>query len=169
MMYPDWFPEGTTRSTSNLPFNYEKDLSAVSQAEARALGERMPAELPLRGRLSRVKKEKNGSWFFRFDRPGTIEEVRLTPNQELAEITVRRGKFAWMMNRLHHLLGFEGGSRYFVWGILIDLVSISLILFSFSGVYLWYRTKRNRLFGWFILGGSTAYVLGSVIFLLLRD
>jgi len=41
-----------------------------------------------------------------------------------------------------------------------------MIFFAASGIYLWYVLKKDRRLGWIILGGSTAYALGSILFLL---
>ena len=141
----------------------------MSQTEARLLGPQLALEFGLRGRLTKLHKRSRGDWHYVFERPGTIEQVELTPGKEQVRLIIVRKKFAATMNRLHHLQGFEGGGRFLAWGILVDIVSISLILFALSGVYLWYRSKRDRLLGWVILGGSSAYVLGSILFLLLRD
>jgi len=169
MLHEDWFPKGTSRSTSQERFEPGRDTKTMSNAEARILSQRLAAELHLRGRLSKLRRRSKGNWHFVFERPGTIEEVELTPGQEQVKLTIRKKKFAATMNRLHHLRGFEGGGRFFAWGLLVDIVSISLILFAASGIYLWYATKKDHLLGWVILGGSTAYILGSILFLLIRD
>jgi hypothetical protein len=42
-----------------------------------------------------------------------------------------------------------------------------MIVFPLSGIYMWFVLKKDRRLGWFVLGGSTAYVVGSIAFLLM--
>ena len=73
------------------------------------------------------------------------------------------------MNQLHQLHGNEGWSRFWLWGLIVDVVSVSMILFALSGVYMWYVLKKDRRLGWIVLGARTLYVVGLVIFLVLRS
>lgn len=47
----------------------------------------------------------------------------------------------------HVLHIFGGGFKYDLYLIFQDLVSISMFLFAFSGVYMWYNLMRNKWWG----------------------
>ena len=84
----------------------------------------------------------------------------------LTVMTIHNGA-AWMWNRMHQLHLFKGGGGYFIWGVMIDLVSITLILFGVSGVYLWYTLKaNNRRLGWILFVSSSVYTVGSIVYLM---
>jgi hypothetical protein len=58
-------------------------------------------------------------------------------------ITDLREKF-----HFYHVLHiFGGGFKYDLYLIFQDLVSISMFLFAFSGVYMWYNLMRNKWWG----------------------
>lgn len=71
------------------------------------------------------------------------------------------------MNRLHHFHGYGDSGRFWLWGLFVDIASAAVIFFAASGIYLWYVLKKDRRLGWIILGYSTAYALGSILFLIL--
>ena len=167
MLHPDWFPGGEEETTRQLVSSIAKNLSAeLGQRESRALSYRLARELDLRGRPEDPKRERDATWIFSYRRPGTRETLRVTPGSEKVVLTVQKGGFAPTMRNLHHLHGYEGGLRFFLWGFFLDLVSAAMIFFSLSGIYLWYVLKRERRLGWIVLGSSTAYVVGSIFYLL---
>ena len=166
MLHPDWFPGGEEETTRQLVSSIAKNLSGeLGQRERRTLSYRLARELDLRGRPEEPKREQDATWTFSYRRPGTREMLRVTPGSENVELTLREGGFAPTMRNLHHLHGYEGGLRFFLWGFFLDAVSAAMIFFSLSGIYLWYVLKRERRLGWIVLGSSTAYVVGSIFYL----
>ena len=70
--------------------------------------------------------------------------------------------------RLIHFLHFRGGysQPYFVnitWAVIVDAVAISMWLWAFSGVYLWWRRSRRILLGWACLIVGVLSFLGLVL------
>jgi hypothetical protein len=72
------------------------------------------------------------------------------------------------MNQYHRLHGYSGGLNYYLWAFIYDLSSISMIVFSLSGVYLWYKTERKRTAGWFVLLGSTVLTYATILYLMYK-
>lgn len=66
----------------------------------------------------------------------------------------------------HRLHGYGGGLLYDVWTLLYDLASLSLIVFAFSGIYMWYKLTTRRSIGWIVLGASFTYAAAIVSYLL---
>ena len=108
-----------------------------------------------------------GGWTFTFRRPGTEEIVRWAPGNPEVEFRTQGSGLRTIFNRLHHLHGYQGGLRFWLWAAFLDVVSLSMFLFAGTGVYLWFRTKEDRRLGWILLVGSTVFVMGSVAHLLL--
>lgn len=48
-----------------------------------------------------------------------------------------------------------------LWGVLVDVVAVSIVVWTLSGLYIWWKLKRFRLWGW------SAIVAGCVAFILL--
>ncbi len=169
ILHQDWFPGAQSEKTTTHPTSSValETTSPVTQDNADAWGRELADELNLRGRLDKQRRTDEGSWVFDFGRPGTYETLTATPGMGETTLTIEEGGFARIMNRLHHFHGFAGGLRFFLWGLFVDLVGLAMIVFPLSGIYMWWVLKKDRRLGWFVLGGSTAYVIGSITFLLI--
>jgi hypothetical protein len=66
---------------------------------------------------------------------------------------------------LHRLHGYGGGGLYDVWAVLYDLASLALIVFAFTGVYLWHATLRPRWPGWLALGVGAVFTTAMILHL----
>lgn len=65
--------------------------------------------------------------------------------------------------RFVHFLHFRGGyglkhAPYLVWAAVVDLVAASMLFWVISGVYLWLRQPRHRIWG------SVAFLGGLILF-----
>jgi hypothetical protein len=47
-----------------------------------------------------------------------------------------------------------------------DLSALSMIVFSITGFYLWYKTERKRLAGWLVLLASTLLTFSTIFYLM---
>ena len=170
--HQDWFPGGKRESTTHeltsevavrMPLGLSVQQSAPWQQQ-------LADELGLRGRPGKRRQQEGGAedglWTFEYDRPGTSEKLRVRPSSAAVTLTVEAAGFAGIMNRLHHFHGYAGGPRFFLWGLFVDLASLAMILFPLTGIYLWYRLKKDHRLGWLILGGSTVYGAGSMLYLI---
>ncbi|MDH3445297.1 MAG: hypothetical protein OEN50_15335, partial [Deltaproteobacteria bacterium] len=70
------------------------------------------------------------------------------------------------MVSFHRLRGYGGGVLYSLWSLLYDLASFSLIIFAFTGKYLWYRLTKKKTLGWIFLGISYGYAAVTIFYLL---
>ena len=50
-----------------------------------------------------------------------------------------------------------------IWAIAVDLVSVAMLFFAGSGIYLWWKSKRDAL-GTVLLGSGTIYVIGTIVY-----
>jgi hypothetical protein len=94
------------------------------------------------------------------------DHVRITYNIEKQKITVEDKRFRWdhFVTTLHARGGYRQDSFLNdAWAFIVDLVSLSFILWVASGLYMWWQLKQTRRWGWFALGGG---VLSFVLFLL---
>jgi hypothetical protein len=144
------------------------DASALAAAggdpERRDLERRIRNELGLRGRLEHSRPSDGGGWTLIFRRPGTEVELSL-PARGPAQLKTTRSGAADTLDRMHQFRGYSGEPLHLLWAAVVDLTSLALVLFAVSGVYMWYVVKRDRV-GWILLGCSSAYVMGSILYLL---
>lgn len=103
---------------------------------------------------------------FTIFRPGTTYDVRL-PHDADDTVTIRqtRENLAGLLIQLHRIHGY-GGWLFNTYVAFNDLASFSCIFFALTGVYLWWKTVRRKLWGALCLGASIAYGLGMILYLL---
>lgn len=101
-----------------------------------------------------------------FWRPGTVAEVRVSYPVDSVYVTIRKGNTYATMHHFHRLHGYHGGINYYAWAFMNDLSALSMIMFAFSGLYLWYTTEREHLAGWIVMIVSTAFTALTIIYLM---
>jgi hypothetical protein len=67
------------------------------------------------------------------------------------------------LHRLHHYGGGFARNAYIVFN---DLASFSCILFALSGVYLWWKTARQKIWGILCLAVSCGYAITMITYLM---
>lgn len=168
MTNQDWFPDSKETTTHELRSEVAARMApGLSKQQAEPWQQQLAAELDLWGRPGKRWHNDDGEWTFEYGRPGTNEKLKVRPGDANVTVTLETAGFTGTMNRLHHLHGYAGGGRFFLWGLLVDLASLALILFPVTGILLWYKLKKDRRLGWVILGGSSAYVVASMLHLIL--
>jgi len=134
--------------------------------DLRKLGNEIKREFNITGRLN-YNRNKNGGISFNIFRPGIVQHVKIKNDLDsLTIIKTERKTFYEINKRIHRIHGFEGGPLYFVWGVLLDLTAVSMIIFSVTGILLWYRIRKFFKFGWFIL--VPVFILGIIVFIFLK-
>ena len=136
-------------------------------------GEKEPAEYALylqktyqlRGKREAPQRLSDGSWRFRYVRPGTLYEAIVSADGASVRITESRDSLRRTLIGFHRLHGYGGGLLYDLWAVFYDLASLSLIVFAVTGVYMWYKLTARRLLGWILLGSSFAYSAAMVLYL----
>jgi len=101
-----------------------------------------------------------------FSRPGTTASLEFTRQYDSVYVEIRKANFNMTMNQFHRLHGYSGGWNYFLWAFVYDLSSTSMIIFSVTGFYLWYKTERRRLAGWLVLAASTILTFSTIFYLM---
>jgi hypothetical protein len=89
---------------------------------------------------------------------------RITWRRQAGKIKVEKQSFS--LYRLIHFLHFRGGyaQPYLaskIWAVLVDAVSICLWVWIVSGIYIWARRPKKRLWG------SICVISGSALFIIL--
>lgn len=93
-----------------------------------------------------------------------LKTVRLTYYEKQSRIRMEEQPLglAKFLTAAHVRSGFD--FPYFLellWGVLVDVVAVSIVVWTLSGLYIWWKLKRFRLWGW------SAIVAGCVAFILL--
>lgn len=161
IIHQNWLPKPepvkTTR-TESLVYTGSKEPAAYSMY--------LQKVFDLRGQLARPRWLQDGSVQFRYVRPGTVHEAVVAPGGDSVRISTQQVNFVETMTRFHELHGYGRGMLYDVWALLYDFASLSLIVFAFTGIYLWYRLTKKKLLGWICLGVSYGYAAVTILYLM---
>jgi hypothetical protein len=100
-----------------------------------------------------------------FRHPGTEVKVVIDNASDSVTYTVRKKNFVAILHQFHRLHGYEGGWNYNLWAFAYDLSAASMIIFAFTGVYLWYETERTKWPGWLTLAAFTMFTAYTLYYL----
>jgi hypothetical protein len=151
--FPRGEPQRTTR-TEPLQFAGERNSGEfVGFLESR---------FGVHGRRQPPKAQKDGTWLFRWVRPGVNHDIVV--NAAGTQATVTRAEFGatGLAHGLHRLHGYGGGAVYDIWSVFYDLASCAMIVFAVTGIYLWWRTAKVKWPGWLCLAFSFGFT-GTMI------
>jgi hypothetical protein len=142
----------------------KEKIDGIGSIEPDSLAEWSRKKYHLHGR--HFIDENNESIAVDFSHPGTIASVRVLRSYDSVYFEVKKGNFNTVMHQYHRLHGFAGGWTYFTWALTYDLSAISMIIFSITGIYLWYKTERRRLVGWMVFLASTLLTFSTIYYLM---
>ena len=90
--------------------------------------------------------------------PGTIVLIKYSGATGGAVIHKERSGFVMMLNRLHHLGGVAHEfAPLNAWGFALGAAAIGLLVLGTSGLYLWFKTYRERRIGIVLLGVNLVF------------
>jgi hypothetical protein len=112
----------------------------------------------------RITTSNGGIKVYRFLRPGYRAELRRV-HVDSVQVSIKEGTFGSVMNDFHRLRGYEGTWTHMVWAFLYDLSCISLLVFSFSGVCLWWKLETNKKTGTIFFLASTAITGLTILYI----
>ena len=105
-------------------------------------------------------------------KPGESTRVEVDLRAKTATIESEQRSLGDALNYLHKMPGphnvrFRGNWVYMSWwAVTADVVVYGILFLTVSGLYLWWKIKRERAVGWALLAGGTATVallVGSIV------
>ncbi len=89
--------------------------------------------------------------------PDFLTPVRVIYYTEESRLTVEHRDFSTrqFITGMHFRGGYDmGGFWDSVWALLVDIVSIALMLWIATGIYMWWQLPSTRRWGWLALGSG---------------
>ncbi len=146
MIHEKWFPRGPQKVTTSEPLSLSEPLATAEFIK------NLESAYGIGGQRRPPKPLANGGWQFNWVRPGENTEAIVSAGAKQVSITRTHFDPGGWAHGLHRLHGYRGGWAYWIWAGFMDLASAAMILFAVSGVYLWWKTTRNKLPGLLCLG-----------------
>lgn len=119
---------------------------------------------PLGREMMNTAGIEGGYWVYRLNarqvqagHPDFLTPVRLSYFPQERRLVVERRPFSLrtFLSGMHTRGGYDmGGFWDSVWAVCIDLVSVGLILWIASGIYMWWGLPSTRQWGWLALGAG---------------
>lgn len=111
-------------------------------------------------RGTQVSKE----WHKAYVKPGYRAEIKFIEGKKV-QLKIDRGSFGRTMSDFHRLRGYTGHWTHIVWALLYDLSCMALLVFAFTGLYLWCRLERKKTAGFLLLMLSTGLTVFTIVYI----
>lgn len=129
------------------PVIHERDLALAPGMEARAAAQQLMDSDDYAGELGNIKTTPAG-FQFGINRAGTNYNVVYDRTTGKTHVRESVQGFMGMLNRLHHLNGLHHASGAMnAWGWALVFVSVTLLLLGATGIYMWFRLRKERFAG----------------------
>ena len=110
---------------------------------------------------------KNDTTVFEYIKPGRYYQIKVPMDRTTALLRIEKHNLVRTLIGFHRMHGYGGGWLYNVYVVMMDLASIATILFSLTGIYLWYKLIRQKSWGLLLLAVSISYTM-LVIYLFMN-
>jgi hypothetical protein len=121
----------------------------------------------IHGQRKKMSMNVDGSIEISYVRPGHNYKVIVSPGRSTVKILHTEQTLRQTLIIFHRLEKYGGGMVYNIYIFMMDLSGIALIIFSLTGIYMFFTTIKRKAIGWVILSVSIAYTL-LVIFSFLQ-
>ena len=150
--------KGVPLWTTRVDKHYAIDVPAGG--ELRPVGARIVQDLGLDGAFGayRQSPDQLNVYVYRFLHS---TQVKYMIKEQRIIVEDRRFRFDQFLTGMHARGGFEqAGVLNKAWGVVVDLACLGMLLWVFSGFYMWWSLPGLRGWGWLaFLGGVGSYAL----------
>ena len=115
-------------------------------------------EQNIEGRKTRENTDKSGNQTVEFAHAGGSANIVFSNNKQEAVITFSHKKTGNAIIGIHRQRGYGGGWVYNLYAFLLDIIGISLILFTITGIIMWLKLLKNSRIAWIIFISGFIYV-----------
>jgi hypothetical protein len=158
MAHRPWFlPPPPAPTTQTVTLNVDSTLPLLQRAAY------VKKELALPGRIQFSQKQPPDGTLFWVDRPGWMIRVDVYPQNHTVRLITQRAGWIGTLIMLHKIAGYDNEPLFDLYALFCDLAGLSMIVFAFTGVYLWWKSVKNHALGLVCLAASCAYAIGMMI------
>jgi hypothetical protein len=122
-------------------------------------------QLQLPGRIQFPQTQPDNLVRFWVNHPGTMTRVDVSTKGKRIDLTTQRVGLVGTLIMLHKVCGYDAEPLFDAYAFFCDLAGVSMILFPITGIYLWWKTARNHLWGTLCLVASCAFAAGIMLYL----
>lgn len=150
MIHHDLFPsEGGTKTTQTIEVNPEEITNDNWQ--------NFLSKNEVSGRLNNERINADGDKILQYANASSNTNIKIFAHGESVEITKNNKNKAHAIIGLHRQRGYGGTLPYNLYALLLDLVGLSLVIFTITGVIMWLKILDNNIWAWGILIAGAIY------------
>ena len=154
----DWYKnDGIPQWTERFERPYDRPIP--EDADQQAIGKQILKDIGLEGAFGSHRPNERRFNVYLFD---FWSATRVTYYVDERRICVEDRRFRWdhFLTGMHARGGFMHESfLHDAWGVVVDIVCVAFLLWIASGIYMWWKFPRTRIWGAIALGGGVASFL----------
>lgn len=150
MIHHSWFSHEPTKETTIVKL----DHIPSSDADWRTIAD----QYEVSGRLVREHTNQMGNLIREYERAGGSVRLVVRPNQKDMEMIRTTKSSTDAIIGIHRQRGYGGLLQYNLYAFLLDMLGVSLILFTITGVIMWFKVLQNNRVAWIIFVAGLVYV-----------
>ena len=128
--------------------------------DAREAARALAASHGIWGELTGIRSNPSGL-SFRILRPGMVWQADYTASSGTTRLRTTDSGVSGALNRIHQMRGiWHSWMAYNIWAALLALVGLAILTLGASGLYLWWKTHKDRRLTGVLLASSVAIIGG---------
>lgn len=159
----DFFPHGEAREEV-LSYKFTREVDTTNYVD---FLNRIKSTYKLKGRTEEIVVLDSMTYRTWIVTPGVWNELTFFTEKDTLTIKKRINKsFGRVISRVHLLRDFHGGIKYIIWSVLYDIAAVSFLIFSFTGVLIWFKLRKSMKPGWIFLAGGFLFTMVIIVMLM---
>lgn len=159
MIHHDWFSHKQQSETTTL----DLDTIPTSKQDWQTLIDQQG----IKGRLLRENTNNKGDFFREYASAAGSTRLSFISNKNQVEIVQTSKSTTDAIIGIHRQRGYEGPLQYSLYAVLLDLFGISLIVFTITGIIMWFKHLKNHRTAWVIFISGFIYFSTTMALLVL--
>jgi len=163
LIHANWFSNANPKVLSK-----QYSLNVPETTSTEKLSIYLQDKFDIHAKRGEPQKKRDGSIDFGYYKPGTNYTVTVSPDRSLVVLQTKQLSASETMIGFHRMNGYGGGWLYDIYVLMLDLASIATILFALTGLYLWYRLMKKKMWGLILLSASIGYTITVIALFMYR-
>ena len=112
----------------------------------------------IKGRMTREFTNNEENLVREYARAADFTKITVMASQNQVEIIKTTKSNANAFFGIHRTRGYGGPIQYNLYAFLLDILGVSLIIFTITGIIMWFKVLKNNRWAWIIFIAGLVYV-----------
>jgi len=150
----DYFQKTFGKPEWKTRFERTYDIEIPPDADLKQIGAKIMKDNGLEGNFGAFRPNDGHLNLYVFS---FLSATQVNYDIAARKLVARDRTFQWssFLTGMHARGGFEQDSLLSdAWGVTVDIVCLGMLIWVVSGIYMWWKLRQTRLWGWVALGGG---------------